>query len=334
MKNRLFEGILILILLLTTVNIYGQQVPSLDKIIEVIEKTQDEILNNDSLFLKCEKNCYDILHSKYSGGDIPMSWELAWKNNNFYAKRLFRPTKLQKENKDIFTSEKPFIFLCKNKEFLLWNEGVSQCNIDKYSGNVMINLINEYEIFEYLGYNAAEKILTHSGNDYQKICEQMKSEPAFYFLFLPYLPDTLQKNSINYSIRQKQESVDNHLCWIIEWANHDIIWIDELSIIRKRIVYNNDMIQYCINYQNHKEIKPDVWLPFTISVDIYSDVSIEPQNNWGKIAKKWVYHISDFNINNVPESLFDVSPIPGTLVIDGIRKETYTITDPNSDPFA
>jgi hypothetical protein len=51
MKNRLFEGITILILSFTTVGIYGQQAPSLDKIIEAIENTKDEILNSDSLFL-------------------------------------------------------------------------------------------------------------------------------------------------------------------------------------------------------------------------------------------------------------------------------------------
>jgi hypothetical protein len=307
---------------------------SIDRVIEVLEKTKQEILDSNSLFLKCEKNCYDMLHSKYSGGDISLNWELAWKDSSFYVKRLFRHMDQQSKNQDIFTSEEPFILLLKNKNLLNWNQGNSTCSIENAVGDIIINMINEWELFEYLGYNITEKIITLSGNNYPEIYEQKKNDFVFYSLFLPYLPDTLRKNSKNYSIRVTQESIDDHLCWVIEWSNHDMIWLDDRFIIRRRTIYHNDNIQYEISYKNHKEIRQDIWLPFNISVNIYSNTSVEPKDNWGKIAKKWVFEISDFKIDNVSDSLFDVTPLPGTLVVDGIRKETYRITEEGSDPFA
>lgn len=320
-------------------NVLGEvQSPHLDEIIVALEQTKKGLLENESLSFKCDRlDCQDLLHSGFSGGDIPVGWELAWKKDNFYAKRTYFPTEIQKKNKEVFITEEPATLILKNRKLLNWNKGSSKCDIETFSGLITLNFIKEWTIFEFLGYNVVEKILTHSGNDYQKICEQMKSEPAFYSLFFPYLPETLRDHRTNYSIRPNRENIDNHSCWVIEWSGHDIIWIDDNFIVRKRTLYNplhKGSIKYVINYLDHKEIKPNVWFPFALSIDVYANPIVEPQNNWGKIAKQWVFKISEFEMNQVSDNLFDITPTLGTLVQDFDRKEMYTITDPNSDPFA
>jgi hypothetical protein len=336
---KIFLLLFVVIFIFFEENILGEvQPPNLDEIIVALEQTKKGILDNELLFFKCDRlDCKDLLHSEFSGGDIPVNWELAWKKDNFYAKRTYFPTEIQKKNKEVFITEEPATLILKNRKLLNWNRGLSKCDIETFAGLITLNFINEWTIFEFLGYNVAEKILTLSGNDYQKICEQMKSEPAFYFLFFPYLPETLRDYRTNYSIRSNRENIDNHSCWVIEWSGNDIIWIDDNFIVRKRTIYNplhKGSIKYVINYLDHKEIKPNTWFPLTLSIDVYANPFVEPENNWGKIAKQWIFKISEFNINQVSDNLFDITPTLGTLVQDFDKKETYRITEEDSDPFA
>ncbi|MDR1924086.1 MAG: hypothetical protein LBQ66_06900 [Planctomycetaceae bacterium] len=310
----------------------------MDKIIVALEQTKKSIFDNESLFLRYDRlGCEDLLRSQFSGGDIPVKWELAWKKDKFYAKRTYCPTDAQKKDNSVIITEEPSVLILKNRKLLNWSKGFSKCDIEIFSGFVTLNLIKEWTIFEFLGYNVAEKILTTSGNDYQKTCEQTKDEPAFYFLSLPYLPETLREHQTDYHIKPTRDNIDNHLCWVIGRTSSDTIWIDDNFRIRKRLLYDQlykNSIKYVINYRDHREIKPNIWIPLTLSIDIYANPFVEPEVNWGKVAKRWTIKISEFEINQVPDNLFDVTPDVGTLVQDFDKNERYRIVKKGSDPFA
>ena len=163
------------------------------------------------------------------------------------------------------------------------------------------------------------------------------TEQVYYFLTLPYLPESIIDNYSKYSVKQEMENIDGHDCFVIEWKDKDILWVDPNHhwVIRQRTTFNDDKHKkFTVRYQEYREIESGVWFPFKLSVDVYADTIVEPRTNWGKIAKRRFYETQEVKTSQLPESLFSVTPPPGTRVIDHIRKETYTIWDPNVDPFA
>ena len=290
-----------------------------------------------SFFLKCERlRCEDVLRSRYSGGDIPLSWELGWKGKNFYAKRTFVPTAVQRKMEDILIPEEPTISILKDGAFMEWSTGLEKCNVDIYEGYTMVNLINEWAFFEFLGYNIAEKIINSSKNTYKDVYEKMENDPAFYFLRLPYLPESIVNNYSMYAVNREKEKIDDSDCFVLEWRDKDVLWVDPNHhwVVRQRTTFTDDKHKkFTVRYQDYREIEPGVWFPFKLSVDVYADTKIEPKANWDKIAKRWQFEVTELK-TEFPEVLLAVSPPPGTLVVDGIRGTTYTIYDPVHDPFA
>ena len=317
----------------------GEGASPIDMFIRETSQVKQRIVNEmDSFFIKCNRLPSEVvLTSRYSGGDIPLAWELGWQGQNFYTKRTFFPTEAQKKLENIFISEIPTTLILKNGAVLEWDEGAERCNVDNLVDGVLLNMISEWEYFEFLGYNVAEKIITSSGNSYKDVYRKKKGELGYYFLTLPYLPESIIDNYSKYSVNQEKEKIDGHDCFVIEWKDKDTLWADQNHhwVIRQRTTFTDDKHKkFTVRYHDYREIESGVWFPFRLSVDVYADTTVEPRANWDKIAKRRFYDIQEVKTSQLPESLFAATPPPGTRVIDHIRKETYTIWDPNVDPFA
>jgi hypothetical protein len=181
----------------------------------------------------------------------------------------------------------------------------------------------------------AKKIVEATGVNYSDYVKRKRGKFAYEFLDEKNYPDSFLEES--YAVRNKLESIDNKNCVVVESTNVDVLWLaPELNYsLRKRIRYNNDdeHIKYTAYYQDYEEIHPSIFLPRKVIVDYYAHTSVEPKENWGKIAKRVEFDILNVKTNRIEDSLFTVVPTLGTRVVDGIRKEQYRITDPNADPF-
>ena len=310
----------------------------LDEFVRETSRVKQRIVNDmDSFLVKCKRlPSEDVLRSRYSGGDIPLVWELGWQGQYFYAKRTFFPTEAQKKLEDIFISEEPTTLVLKKGALLDWHEGLEKCYVDTFN-EVVINMINEWDFFEFLGYNVAEKIIDSSGVSYNGFHKQKKGVPGYDFLTHLYLPETIVSNRSKYSVRQERETIDGHDCFVIEWKDRDMLWVDPNHhwVLRRRTTFtDNQHKKNTINYQDYREIEPNVWFPFKLSIDVYANTAVEPKENWGKVAKRLFFEVQELSTAALPDSFFDIIPPPGTLVIDGIRGTTYTIWKEGTDPFA
>ena len=159
----------------------GESASPLDMFISETSQIKQRIVNEmDSFFIKCNRlPSEDVLMSRYSGGDIPLVWELGWQEQNFYTKRTFFPTEKQKKLEDMFISEIPTTLILKNGAVLEWDEGAERCNVDNLVDGVLLNMISEWEYFEFLGYNVAEKIITSSGNSYNDVYRKKTGELGY-----------------------------------------------------------------------------------------------------------------------------------------------------------
>ena len=138
-------------------------------------------------------------------------------------------------------------------------------------------------------------------------------------------------------MRKEHENIGGNDCFVLEWIEKDILWVDPNHhwVLRQRTIFTDDKHKkYTIRFQDYKEIESGIWFPFKLSIDVYANTAVEPKSNWGKIAKRWTFEIHELTTDSLPETFFDVTLPIGTLVIDGIRGATYTITDPDADPFA
>jgi hypothetical protein len=307
--------------------------PNLATVVSSMRKNM--ITDLPELSLTCNRlRCIDKLHSDYSGGDIPLVYELVWKNNDFYVKRTFFPTDKQKMIKDVFITDLPVILVMKNGKLLEWEQGHNRCGIDNFD-EIDTNFIQEWEIFPLLGINITKKIVEAAGVNYPDYVERKRGKSAYEFLDEKNYPDSFLEEG--YVIRSQPESIDNKNCIVVELPNVDILWLDpELNYsLRKRIRYNNNdgHIKYTAYYQGYEEIHPNIFLPRKVIVDYYALTSVEPNENWGKVAKRVEFDILNVKTDKIDDSLFTVIPTLGTRVVDGIRKEQYRITDPNTDPF-
>ena len=158
-----------LCVLSVVVSIIAKEVSAspLDEFIRETSRVKQRIVNEmDSFLIKCERlPSEDVLLTLSSGGDIPLSWELGWKGKIIYAKRTFFPTEAQKKVETVTIPEEPTTLILKKGALLEWPEGYNRCYVNSFD-DVDINMINEWPLFEFLGYNVAEKIFSSADISY------------------------------------------------------------------------------------------------------------------------------------------------------------------------
>ncbi len=310
----------------------------LDQIIAGLNSTENQLFHNtDGFLVKFSRlPCVDVLKSEYSGGDIPVNWEVARKGKKYYVKRTFVPIGKKKVG-DIAISTEPLVKVLQDGCLLSWDLRTNRCSIEKFTEGYEINMAYEWSYFELLGVHVIKYAVNDNKGDYESLRKKEKIQ-GYEFLNVLDLPDSLVRHRDHYIVKNELINIEGHDCYVLEWEQRDILFVDpDMNFsVRKRIVYNQDngQIEYVATNKDFKEVCPGLWLPYKQMVDVYANTSVEPRSNWGKIASQRFFEIKEVKVGDIEDSLFEISPPVGTRVVDGIRSIHYTISDPGSDPFA
>ena len=112
----------------------------------------------------------------------------------------------------------------------------------------------------------------------------------------------------NYTVLAMRESIDGVSCHVVERAGWDRLWIDMTrGVLRKRECFAGrvDDLRVTVSLRDYREVAEGVWLPFEIEREHFGmDVHT-------------VHSVSRYRVNaEVPDSLFQFEPPPGTLIYD------------------
>jgi hypothetical protein len=150
-----------------------------------------------------------------------------------------------------------------------------------------------------------------------------------------WLPEAIEDHERDFMVRPLQEDVDGARCHVIEWPDHDIIWVDcsRGYLVVRRIYYQSPASPLLEGeHFGLREIKPGVWLPSKEVTTIYNR-DTDPKAFAGKVKLVETNSLLDCRFDNVPDSLFDVPRISQGKVTDYVRGITYVKYPPEIDPF-
>lgn len=133
-----------------------------------------------------------------------------------------------------------------------------------------------------------------------------------------YVPTALKMSS--YSILPQLESVDGFPCHVIV-SDLDAIWIDAQNgcSVRRRAWFlrtseeDPGALSNLYMCRNFREVAAGVWLPFECTRVDFSAQSADEFNR-GKVASRNEFTVSEWNINEVPDSLFEFDFPAGSIV--------------------
>lgn len=139
-----------------------------------------------------------------------------------------------------------------------------------------------------------------------------------------YPPEALARSG-EYSILPRLDRVDGHLCHVVV-SGHDIMWIDAtygFSIRRRAGVVreSNTIIFVHIAKDFVDASTSGIWAPKLWYCLRYCD---EPAH-FGKVQSVDKVVVSSVRVNDVPDSLFEISYPPGTKVVDRVNEVQYIV---------
>lgn len=146
-----------------------------------------------------------------------------------------------------------------------------------------------------------------------------------------YIPTALSR-TWQYRVLPQLEIVDGWPCHVVV-SNRDAIWIDhEHGFVCRRRVWLDlvnargepGSLQFVKVCRDFKEVALGVWLPSIYYCLHYSGRDV-PQQQQEKIASLDKVIASTLQVNDVPESKFEIEYPPGTQVMDLIQNISYTV---------
>jgi hypothetical protein len=150
-----------------------------------------------------------------------------------------------------------------------------------------------------------------------------------------WLPEALEERQHEFKVRPLLEEVDGAPCHVLEWPDHDIIWVDcSRGYVLCRRTYYQSPGSPLLEAENSglREVNPGLWLPSKEVTTIYNR-DTDPKTFAGKVKLVETNTLLDFRFENVPDSLFDVPRIRQGKVTDYVRGITYVKYPPDVDPF-
>ncbi|MDR2170147.1 MAG: outer membrane lipoprotein-sorting protein [Planctomycetaceae bacterium] len=340
-----------IILLLFMPNLNGVQCAE-DKILTVadildgIKKSKSLFFNSDNFLVKVEiTKCEEITPNRYSGGYFNTEFIVAKKGSMWFTSKKF--THIGQKNKDgkniikqpdgkggVWVPLESEINIVKNHLVFEWDKNDTAASVRQFTNGGNMHQCNVF--FRQLGWDLSRVLIESEGKDYDSIRD--KENWLLDYLDHPFLPEFLENNLSKYSIISKKEDVDGFSCWVIEYSGMDKIWIDSDHgyVVRKRTYHwgAGSARKFTIHNKDFREIKPGIWLPYRQIVDKYASIISEDKKIWDKVAARIYYETKEVILDNVPEEVFNIELNEGLRIIDNVRDTIYTITKPNSDPFA
>jgi hypothetical protein len=131
------------------------------------------------------------------------------------------------------------------------------------------------------------------------------------------LPDAFSRG--DYRVETATEEVDGHPCVVVSWLGHRKYWLDPAArfSIRQSEEYDPDTHELAARRQNFDFTEiGSVWLPKRCWFDVCGRPAATPPDSRGKPLLRYVLTVSKLDLNNVPDSLFDLGIDAGMRVID------------------
>ncbi len=154
-------------------------------------------------------------------------------------------------------------------------------------------------------------------------------DPAAFRESIEYVPAALARPDL-YRVHPKLELVDGNACHLIT-SDQDAIWIDHRHGfgIRRRVYFilTGPKDPGCLSSVqmagDYHDLGDGLWLPKAGVFLIYT-AQADPESMRGKLAHVQTTKVSRLEVNNVPDSLFELSFPGGTMVYDEIESKVYT----------
>lgn len=222
----------------------------------------------------------------------------------------------------------------KFRYWILWKDGVS---LERDEDDVSIlpePSVRAYQMFfftAWLGLDMQADMTVRS----EFLRKIFKSNRPSDKIADAMLPQCLVKHRAEYHVRPELENVDGHLCHVVEWPNHDIIWIDPAInfMTRRRFVFKPiGHLAADVTHVGYEQKAPGIWIPSHSKSLSYHDLTA-PEQLRTKVRDVVQNILIDSQFNDVPDSSFTI-PIPdGVRIHDFIRGYTYEKRKPDANPL-
>lgn len=145
-----------------------------------------------------------------------------------------------------------------------------------------------------------------------------------------YIPTALQMHMF-YHVLPKLENVDGFDCHVVT-SGHDTFWLDDKHgcCMRRRVLFRRTTIEDpgCLHYlyacSNFAEVFPGVWAPQECH-RLDFGTQMDPSTVRGVVAAVNTIKTKRIQVNNVPDSQFEIDFPPGTQVQDLVSKKAYIV---------
>lgn len=311
--------------------------PSIQEITEGLRKNEVAIFDDSTSFelLYARVSSEDVIKTTSSGGQLLMRWHIAhMRPDAWFAQSAY----LQAQSKTGVTlSPTPVTVMVRNGMCLDWSGGNSVCYIDPNSKTT--DYLKGWYYFQYLGFDVYSKLMRSIQVDSNEVEDYLNKhdDPFLKDLREPFLLPSLTANGSKYSVRPTPETVDGHECWVVEWPGVQQFWVDPATnfSVRRRVVNwaLDKPIKYDVKCSDMREVKPGLWLPFSLTVDNYTRLQSEDEKLWGSVANRSTYKTERMDFNQDIERLFTVDLPAGVMVNDFARQLFYRVPPDGGDPF-
>lgn len=125
-----------------------------------------------------------------------------------------------------------------------------------------------------------------------------------------------------YIVLSDREEVDGASCVVVRSPGRETFWLDPKISYglrrREQLDPESKLVKNRWTNRDWKEVKPGIWLPQTCLRELCGP-PLAPEKYRGKAMIQHVYTVRRLEINDVPDSLFDLPIEPGILVADATR---------------
>ncbi len=305
----------------------------LDQVIEGLERREKLFFESRSMLIRYERVKTTRLTAAVAsgGGLLPAEWTVAYHGDKWFVQRRFAQPF---ETKEVVVAPDPKTNLVRDQLIVEWEAGDNQVYLDSFKEGR--NIYAGLYYTRNLSLDAPKHIANAAGvsQNLHKIRKRYADEAG-----LPFLPEFLRENRAHYRVLSKPQEIEGVRCWVVEWPDMDwfCVAVDRgFAVPRRRFCWGpGKPLRFEFRNSDYQEVKPGLWLPFRQVVDRYASIVAAKESLWGKAASRSEYRLKSLEIDDVPESLFDLELPAGTMVHDFVRDFNYVVSgEDDSDPFA
>lgn len=143
--------------------------------------------------------------------------------------------------------------------------------------------------------------------------------------FTPFHPFSLVAalGSGKYAVLPAQQSVDGAPCWVVEYPSMDKLWLDPKCgyAVRKREWHWGPGEPLMVRYHNREltAVGAGVWLPKRATREVFMPSSATSGGSANETRFTNQLVVTMLRTKNVPNTLFDFHPVPGSTAIDNSK---------------